>query len=100
MWATATGKRPDCGSVQFSPMCIFSPVDWTCEHYLGFIYPENVELHRRCIGKQECQFRISYFSVWPPQNGNVLSLSEAVLEHCIPRVYVLVRKNICSVAQK
>jgi hypothetical protein len=33
MWATATGKRPDCGSVQFSPMCIFSPVDWTCEHY-------------------------------------------------------------------
>jgi hypothetical protein len=34
MWATATGKRPDCGSVQFSPMCIFCPVYWTCEHYL------------------------------------------------------------------
>jgi hypothetical protein len=32
MWATATGKRLDCGSVQFSPMYIFSPVDWTCEH--------------------------------------------------------------------
>jgi len=24
MWATATGKRPDCGSVQFSPMYISS----------------------------------------------------------------------------
>jgi len=34
MWATATGKRPDRGSVQFSPMYISSPVDWTCEHYL------------------------------------------------------------------
>ncbi|EDR13494.1 uncharacterized protein LACBIDRAFT_322468 [Laccaria bicolor S238N-H82] len=33
MWATATGKRPDCGSVQFGPMYIFSPVDWTCKHY-------------------------------------------------------------------
>jgi hypothetical protein len=26
MWATATGKRPDHGSVQFGPMYIFSPV--------------------------------------------------------------------------
>jgi len=33
MWATATGKRLDCGSVQFGPMYISSPVDWTCEHY-------------------------------------------------------------------
>jgi len=31
--ANATGKRPDCGSVQFGPMHISSPVNWTCKHY-------------------------------------------------------------------
>ena len=31
--ATGNWKRLDCGSVQFSPMYISSPVDWTCEHY-------------------------------------------------------------------
>jgi hypothetical protein len=25
-------KRPDRGSVQFGPMVIFSPVDWTLKH--------------------------------------------------------------------
>jgi hypothetical protein len=34
MWATATGKRPGHGLVQFSPVYIFSPVDWTHKHYL------------------------------------------------------------------
>ena len=34
MWATATGERMDFHSVQFSPTHIFSPVDWTCKHYL------------------------------------------------------------------
>jgi hypothetical protein len=32
MWATATGKGLDHGSLQFSPTHIFSPVDWTCKH--------------------------------------------------------------------
>jgi hypothetical protein len=26
-------KRPDRGSVQFGPMVIFGPVDWTLKHY-------------------------------------------------------------------
>jgi len=55
MWATATGKRPDCGSVQFGPMYISSPVDWTCEHYMqtmpfviGFLQFENVGFDSTC----------------------------------------------------
>ena len=41
MWATATGKRLDRGSVQFSPMYISSPVDWTCEHYAYYPLQPN-----------------------------------------------------------
>jgi len=44
MWATATGKRSDCGSVQFSPMYISSPVDWTCEHYWACFFSLTVAL--------------------------------------------------------
>ena len=47
--ATATGKRPDRGSVQFGPMHISSPVDWTCEHYA------QVLLHPSSLGKTLAQ---------------------------------------------
>jgi hypothetical protein len=52
MWATATGKRLDCGSVQFSLTYIFSPVDWTCKHYAEKLETKALNLRSRLLGEE------------------------------------------------
>ena len=73
MWPTATGKRPDCGSVQFSPMYISSPVDWTFKccpplysSLLLKVWSIGLKKNRTELNKTTAWF---IFQLWLPKFG-------------------------------